>query len=652
MKLSILKFYKKRCFVKTLIAIFLNVSSVLSMQGAEIWISPQGSDSDPGNSKKPKASLHGALRQARELRRLNDASVKDGITIYVQGGTYILEEPVFIRPEDSGTATSPTVIKAVSGEKPVLSGGIQVKDWKKNSRNIPGLPPSAKSRIWVADAPVKGGKLIDYRQLWVDDVKAVRARDVNNFDLNKITSWNKNTGVMGVPALLVEKFSKNPNFVNTESMEFVIHQMWAIANLRVKTIDKIGEEVVFTFQQPEARIQSEHPWPTPMMKDSVRSPFYLCNAIEFLDSPGEWFLDKNNRKLYYWPREGEDMKMATIMVPYLETLLQVSGSLDSPVSNIVFDGITFSHSTWLRPSEKGHVPLQAGMYLIDAYKLRPPGVPGNQNKGLENQAWIGRPSAAVQLKGVSKTAFENCKFEHLGSCGLDYALGTESDIIKGCYFNDIAGNGIQAGRFSDPGTETHLPYDPRDIREVCKNLLISNNMITDVSNEDWGCVGIAAGYVRGINIEHNEISEISYTGISLGWGWTKTVNCMRDNSVYANYIHHYAKHMYDVAGIYTLSAQPKTVIAENYIDSIYRPSYVHDPNHWFYLYTDEGSSFITVKDNWCPAEKFLKNANGPGNNWENNGPSVSDSIKLNAGLEPKYRYLSDSAKKMVSKIIK
>ena len=114
---------------------------------------------------------------------------------------------------------------------------------------------------------------------------------------------------------------------------------------------------------------------------------------------------------------------------------------------------------------------------------------------------------------------------------------------------------------------------------------------------------------------------------------------MRDNRVFANYVHHYAKHLYDVGGIYTLSVQPGTVLSENVIDSIYKPAYVHDPNHWFYLYTDEGSSYITVRDNWCPAAKFLANANGPGNNWENNGPMVADSIRLKAGLEPAYKYL-------------
>ena len=106
---------------------------------------------------------------------------------------------------------------------------------------------------------------------------------------------------------------------------------------------------------------------------------------------------------------------------------------------------------------------------------------------------------------------------------------------------------------------------------------------------------------------------------------------MRNNHIIANYVHHYAKHMYDVGGIYTLSAQPGTVITENRIDSIYHPGYVHDPQHWFYFYFDEGSSYITIRNNWCPGDKFMHNSNGPGNEWENNGPMVDDKIKKAAG---------------------
>ena len=331
------------------------------------------------------------------------------------------------------------------------------------------------------------------------------------------------------------------------------------------------------------------------------------------------------------------MKTAKVTVPYLETLVKIEGTIDHPVSYVSFNGIGFQHTGWLRPSQKGHVPLQAGMYLLDAYKLKIPGTP--DKKGLENQAWIGRPAAAVEAAFVNNTGFENCRFAHLASTGLDYKKGTNNDRIVGNLFKDIGGTGINAGVFSDEAFESHLPYNPSDERELCRNLFIANNLITNVTNEDWGCVGIGAGFVRGITIEHNEINEVSYTGISLGWGWTRTINAMRNNRVIANKIHHYGKHNYDVAGVYTLSAQPGSLIAENYIDSIYKAPYAHLPEHWFYLYTDEGSSYFVVKDNWCPAEKFLQNANGPGNTWENNGPMVADSIKQHAGLQEKYQYL-------------
>lgn len=614
---------------------------LLPLNAAGIWVSLDGNDENPGSETKPKATLNSALRLAREMRRLNDPAISGGITINMEAGEYQLFEPVMLRPEDSGTKESPTIIRSVNGGKVILSGGMQVKNWKKATGNIKGLPIKSRGQIWEAEAPAYGGRTLDYRQLWINGRKAVRARDVNDDNLQRITSWDKKSGKLGVPSSWIDKFAKDGRFTDKSTLEVTLHQMWAIANLRVKDIEKAGKEYLISFQQPEARIQVEHPWPTPMTVDSVRSPFYLSNAIEFLDERGEWFLDKKNKKLYYWPLKDENPKKDIFVIPYLETLVSFKGTLDSPVSNIMFDGITFAYTTWLRPSNYGHVPLQAGMYLLDAYKLKPPGVPGNQNKGLENQAWIGRPPAAVELNCVQNTGFMNCIFEHLGSCGLDYEFGTNNDVVKGCIFRDIAGNGIQAGKFSDEGVETHLPYDPSDKREICTNLTISNNLITDVSNQDWGCTGIAAGYVRGINIEHNEICDISYTGISLGWGWTKTVNCMRDNRVLANYIHHYAKHMYDVAGIYTLSVQPKTVIAGNVVENIYKPEYVHDPNHWFYLYTDEGSSFITVRDNWCPQKKFLQNANGPGNTWENNGPEVSEKIKNNAGLQSEYKNLKN-----------
>jgi L-rhamnose mutarotase len=324
-------------------------------------------------------------------------------------------------------------------------------------------------------------------------------------------------------------------------------------------------------------------------------------------------------------------------VPVLENLLKVEGDIDHPVSYLSFKGITFRHSSWLRPSKKGHVPHQAGMYMLDAYKLQVPGTAGK--KTLENQAWVGRPAAAVELNYANHVNFESCTFEHHASTGLDYGKGTHDNIINGNLFKDIGGSAILMGTFSDESTEVHLPYEPKDLRVVSTYNTIENNLITDVTNEDWGAVGIGAGYVSGLKILHNEICDVSYSGISIGWGWTKTKNVMNNNVILGNKIHHYGKHMYDVAGIYTLSAQPGSLITENEIDSIYKAPYAHLPEHWFYLYTDEGSSGFSIKDNWTPDEKYLQNANGAGNVWKDNGPDVSLTIRKNSGLAPPFQYL-------------
>ena len=595
----------------------------------EIWISPKGSDFNDGTRQSPKATLTSALRQAREWRRTEDNRIQGGITIYMEGGTYAFYEPVFIRPEDSGTKESPTIIRSVGDEKVILSGGISINGWKK------------QGKVWVADVPVFNGRPLDFRQLWVNGKKAVRARDVEDFEkMNRICSVDEKNEILYVPAVSIRRLIDNKGNLKAKYAEMVLHQMWCVANLRIRSVEVQGDSAAIRFHQPESRIQFEHPWPRPMVTtDGHNSAFYLTNARELQDVPGEWYHDIDARKVYYYPREGEKMQEAEVIVPAVETLVRVEGTVDRPVCHIRFEKITFSYTTWMRPSEKGHVPLQAGMYLTDGYLIEPKMQRDYLNHPLDNQGWLGRPAAAVRVVAARQIDFERCRFEHLGSTGLDYEEAVQGGVVRGCLFRDIAGNGLLVGSFSPAAHETHLPYNPADRREVCTQQQINNCYFTEIGNEDWGCLAIAAGYVGDVNIEHNEISEVPYSGISLGWGWTQTVNCMRNNRVHANLIHHYAKHMYDVAGIYTLGSQPKSYVTENCVHSIYKPGYVHDPNHWFYLYTDEGSSFITVRDNWTEGEKYLQNANGPGNVWENNGPKVDSVIRERAGLEAGYKDL-------------
>jgi hypothetical protein len=199
----------------------------------------------------------------------------------------------------------------------------------------------------------------------------------------------------------------------------------------------------------------------------------LSNAIEFLDAPGEWFTDTKQGKIFYYPRQGEDMHTASVTAPVLETLVQVSGSVDNPVSHVYFRGVGFAHSAWRRPSYAGHVPLQAGMYLLDAYKLSTAGLPWD--KDLENQAWIGRQPAAVAVSGADNIRFEQCRFEHVAATALDCIAATQHSSVENCTFGDVGGSAIVIGAFQEGGTETHTPYNPADARELCRYLHIANN---------------------------------------------------------------------------------------------------------------------------------------------------------------------------------
>lgn len=542
--------------------------------------------------------------------------------LHLKAGVYRLTQPIILRPEDRFT-------RIIADGDVTITGAVQISGWQR------------QGKLWVADVPMFNGRPLEFRQLWVNGRKAVRARSVSvgfadesdPFEqMPRIRSVDKQNETIYVPKEAVSSIM--PSLKRKEVPEMVLHEMWCIANLRIKDMRVQGDSVALTFHNPESHIHFMHPWPSPMVTPDGKhnSAFYLTNAKELLDQPGEWHLDAKAQKLYYMPLPGEDMRTAVVEAPALETLLKVEGTPDRPVGYVSIEGITFEHTTWLRPSLQGHAPLQAGMFLIEAFKIRPPLIRHNGDHLLDNQGWVGRPAAAVEVNCAVMFDLSKCTFRHLASTALDYHQYINGGTVDHCTFTDIGGTAILAGSFGPEGHEAHLPYDPRDRREICSGLTIQNNRIDNVANEDWGCIGIAAGYVRGIQILHNEISNVSYTGISLGWGWNQQTCAMADNLVKGNYIHHYARHMYDTAGIYTLGSQPHTFIEENVVDSIYSPSYVHDPNHWFYLYTDEGSSYITVRDNWTPAEKYLQNANGPGNTWQNNGPQVTDSIRRQAGI--------------------
>ena len=613
----------KKTFIYLSFIIFLGWFP--SLFAGEIYVSLQGNDKNPGTKEAPFYTLNRAIKQAREWRRLNRPEVAGGIYIRLEEGVYAQRNSLFLRPEDSGTPDSPTVICAVDGAHPVISGGVAVTGWKRGC-NHPAIPEKLRQKIWSAEAPLIGNRRVETRQMWVNGHKVQRAAQFPDGGLEQMIDFNPEEQTITIP---VSQTVNPKRLQNAGQLEMIVHQRWAIAILRVKSIDAKDGQAVVRFHEPESHLEFAHPWPQPVIGgEKGNSSFCLTNALELLDQPGEWFQEYPSGTIYYYPQAGENMETAEVIIPALETLVTIDGTLSRPVKHIQFNGITFAHTSWMRPSFQGHVTLQGGFPLLDAYKLQEPGLP--EKAELENQAWIIRPETAIRVRGAEHIDFKHCTFRHLSSTGLDYEWAVTASSVEDCQFTDIGGTALLVGAFPDGGFETHIPFIPADVRELCSHITIRNNFISNVTNEDWGCVGIGAGYVRNMDISHNEVCHLNYSGICVGWGWTSLESGMCNNRIEANYVHHFARRLYDAGGLYTLSNQPGSVMRNNRIEHLIEAPYATN-DRAFYIYLDEATDGYTIENNWCPTERFDSNRPGNRNVWKNNGPQVTESIKNKAG---------------------
>lgn len=597
------------------------ITAVTTVSAGNIYVSPAGSDTAPGTDAEPLRTVDEALKRAREWRRLGDAAAADNINIILADGTYTLSRPLFVRPEDSGHDGSVTTVCAAAGASPVISGGVDVTGWTRGTEDK-RVATRLRDSIWVAPAPLVGPRMVESRQLYIDGVKANRAAQFAPGQMQRMVGFDPENLTITVPAPGID-------LTDAAQLEMYVHQRWAMAILRVKSITPLADgNVEVRFHDPESQLEFAHPWPQPVIGgEKGNSSYYFANALELLDEPGEWYQDYPSGLIYYYPLPGQDMQHVSAVVPVLETLLSVEGTRERLVKDIRFDGISFEYAAWRRPSAEGHVTLQGGFRLLDAYKLQIPGLP--EKAELENQAWIARPEAAVTVSHASGIDFNGCTFSHLGATGLDYIVGVSGSSVTDCRFTDIGGTALQIGIFPDGGFETHVPYKPAVDSDICSDITVSGNFITDATNEDWGCVGIGAGYVRDLTITDNEVSHLNYSGICVGWGWTPLESGMRNNRITDNYVHHFASTLYDAGGIYTLSNQPGSVISGNRIeDKIDAPYATNDRG--FYIYFDEATDGFTVEGNLCPDPEFGYNRPGPALVVRDNGPQV----KLNNRFAP------------------
>ena len=344
--------------------IALIMATAMPVTAGDIYVAAGGNDNADGTQSHPLLTPQAALKMAREWRRLHKKEIVGGITIHLQGGVYRLAKPLFVRPEDSGTKDSPTIIIGDNGATPtVISGGVTLGGWRRGCTDS-RLPEQLREKVWVADAPMHGNRIVYCRQLWVNGSKAVRAQQGKSGEMTRMTDFNIERRTITIP-------TPKEDLTGAGELEMTVHQRWAIAILRVKEMRNLGNGTTeMSFHEPESELEFAHPWPQPVINgEKGSSSFFLSNALQLLDEPGEWYQDYPSGRIYYLPREGEDMGSVDAVVPVLENLLTVDGTRERSVHDLEFRNVTFAHSAWTRPLHEGHVALQGGFRMLDAYKL-------------------------------------------------------------------------------------------------------------------------------------------------------------------------------------------------------------------------------------------------------------------------------------------
>lgn len=574
-----------------------------------VYMAPNGDDTNPGTLAQPVRTLS----KARDLVRGLIAAMSSDLAVYLRGGTYPVTSTVTFSNNDSGTNGHYVKYMAYPGERPVITGGAAIKGWKVFD---------AGKNVYSA-----GGVTKAFRQLYVNGVKAIRARSPN-LGSNGAAAFNRITGADSAGHDVQVSSSEVSNWNDLTKVEMHLMTGWGDNTLRLASITTSGGTAHLKIQSPEETILFVRPFPHlgGQFGGFTRHAYYFENAFELLDQPGEWYLDETADVVYYKPRAGEDMTTATVVAPMVETLVSVEGTSTSDQAGYIwFQGLAFAHSTYMRPSDAGFLDGQAGQYNLTATS--------------DNKQTVGRPAAGVLVKNAHHIHFERNLFTQMAATGLDFASGTHDDAIIGNAFTEIGGSGISIGKFTaSETTEYHIAYDPSDKNEICTRDMIKDNYIDRVTTEIQGACGIAAGYPAYLDLEHNEVAHTNYTGISVGFGWTSARNAMTNNKIDYNDVHDVVQILADGASIYTLSnQQPMSEIVYNYVHDYSTSIWADYGSNG--LYMDEQTSGYTVAHNVMrnAPTNVAQNQNGQ-NTVMDNGPnaSMADSTVMTAGIEPAY----------------
>ncbi|WP_336920992.1 right-handed parallel beta-helix repeat-containing protein [Aquipuribacter sp. SD81] len=597
------------------------------------------------------------------------ATGRHDVTVELADGTYRLEEPLELGPEDGGRDGRTVTWAAAPGATPVLSGATDVSGWSVHD---------ADANVWVADVPAG----TDSRQLYVEGVVAPRA----------------------TLELAVSDVSVSPDGLTIENPD--LQWLTELPDLDRVEFESLGdftdryspvagaEGDLLVMEQP-AWDNNTWGWDT-FQNSFLAAPTYLMqNSLAFLDEVGEWYLDPEAGQLFYKPGDGVDPADLDVELPRLEALVSIGGTYDEPVTGIGMRGLTFTGTSWLDPSDVGYANQQNGFFIAEEVDYRPADAFTSCSRGCEAferarfVTWSQQP-AAVQVSAASGITFTENRFVALGSTALGIGqddnavltgvgLGASDVRVTGNVFNEVAGHGIAVG-----GVEVDA-HHPSDERMTNRDITLEHNTVNRVAVDYKDNSGILTTYVTRMDIVHNEVANVAYNGIDTGYGWGihdpggsgdyvrrgyynwhplyDTPTTLRENFVHGNLVRNTKARFADGGNLYNLSASPGTVVSENYLTrvsgvglyldegtryTVYERNVLDGTNPWVFTNAynaGNGTNDNLLRNNWLNSggeqipnaeernNRLVDNVRVQGTNW----PAEAREVICASGVAPRYR---------------
>lgn len=514
--------------------------------GLIIDVAQDGNDAQSDPPRHPVATPARAQRAVRAALR---AGEQRPIIVRLTGGLHVLDTPLVFGPEDGAVADGQVIrYESASGTPAVLSGGRAITGWKK----------AGNGDVWQAQVPgVREGRRA-FRELFVDGQRRPRCRHPNDGFLRAEAVTDPRRELRFAAGALP------PLGDSGAGAELVFLHDWSISRNEIESID------------PATRLlRTRHDvgggadfWRMNGFEPQPR--FRIENRPALLDAPGEWYLDTATGMLSYRPLPGERPDRISAIAPRDGALVIIRGTPEHPVRGLVFHGIGFEYSGWQFEADR-YAGGQACFHWS-----------GPTPAADLNWSWKAIPPA-VSLDHAEACTFEHCRFAHLGRSGLWLREDCHSNTVRNCTFTDIGGNGLMIG--------THLPLAEE---QTTAEQQVSGNEIDHCGAEYFGAVGIWIGFARNSVVQQNQIHDLPYTGISIGWKWNPDPTPCRGHRIVENNIYHVMQTLSDGGGIYTLGRQPGTILRGNWIHDIAVNAGRAESNGMF---LDEGSTELLIEEN-------------------------------------------------------